>query len=70
MDDDILCAWKWTQMFVPLEFKQLIILSFLCKIDVHDRAYIDGLVQERCNSSALAIELCLSCTNPIDIRDQ
>ena len=25
---------------------------------------IDGLVQERCNSSALAMELCLSCTNP------
>ena len=26
--------------------------------------YIDGLVQERHNSSALAMELCLSCTNP------
>ena len=26
--------------------------------------HIDGLVQERCNSSALAIELRLSCTNP------
>ena len=26
--------------------------------------YIDGLVQERCNSSALALELHLSCTNP------
>ena len=25
--------------------------------------HIDGLVQERCNSSALAIELRLSCTN-------
>ena len=24
----------------------------------------DGLVQERRNSSALAMELCLSCTNP------
>ena len=27
-------------------------------------AYIDGLVQERRNSSALAMELRLSCTNP------
>ena len=27
-------------------------------------AQIDGLVQERRNSSALAMELCLSCTNP------
>ena len=26
--------------------------------------YIDGLVQERCNSSALAMELRLSCANP------
>ena len=28
------------------------------------RFYIDGLVQERHNSSALAMELCLSCINP------
>ena len=27
-------------------------------------AYIDGLVQERRNSSALAMELHLSCTDP------
>ena len=27
--------------------------------------YIDGLVQERCNSSVLALELRLSCTNPM-----
>ena len=26
--------------------------------------YIDGLVQERRHSSALAMELCISCTNP------
>ena len=26
--------------------------------------YFDGLVQERRNSNALAMELCLSCTNP------
>ena len=26
--------------------------------------HINGLVQERCNSSALAMELRLSCTNP------
>ena len=26
--------------------------------------YIDGLVQERRNSIANALELCLSCTNP------
>ena len=27
-------------------------------------SYIDGLMQERRNSNALAMELCLSCTNP------
>ena len=26
---------------------------------------IDGLVQERRNSSTLAMELCLSCSNPL-----
>ena len=31
--------------------------------DNHDDN-VDGLVQERRNSSALAMELCLSCTNP------
>ena len=32
----------------------------------HSNSYlhVDGLVQERCNSSALAMELRLSCTNP------
>ena len=29
-----------------------------------NNVYIDMLVQERRNSSALAMELCLSCTNP------
>ena len=29
-----------------------------------DMSYVDGLVQERHNSSANALELRLSCTNP------
>ena len=28
-------------------------------------SHFDGLVQERCSSSALAMELHLSCTNPL-----
>ena len=28
-------------------------------------AHINGLVQERHNSRALAMELCLSCSNPL-----
>ena len=34
----------------------------------HHKSYndnFDGLVQGRRNSSALAMELCLSCTNPL-----
>ena len=30
-----------------------------------NQRHIDGLVQERRNSSALAMELLLSCTNPL-----
>ena len=29
----------------------------------------DGLVQERRNSSALAMEICLSCINPSNLSD-
>ena len=32
---------------------------------VYDCVHIDGLVQERRNSSALAMELHISCTNPL-----
>ena len=28
------------------------------------KSHLDGFVQERRNSSALAMELCLPCTNP------
>ena len=30
--------------------------------------HINGLVQERCNSSALAMELCLSCINTMELH--
>ena len=30
-----------------------------------DKNHVEGLVQERRNSSALALELCLSGTNPL-----
>ena len=44
---------NWSLMCVTLRTSKL-----------HIPDYIDGLVQERCNSSALAMELYLSCTNP------
>ena len=34
-------------------------------IEIPDLDHCDGLVQERCNSSALAMELGLSCANPL-----
>ena len=39
----------------------LVVISISDKISYHN----DGLVQVRRNSSALAMELCLSCTNPL-----
>ena len=35
-----------------------------------DDCHIDGLVQERCNSTANALELHFSCTNPLICRRQ
>ena len=42
-------------------------LSTLAEVMDH---YIDGLVQERCISSALTMELPLSCTNPSTLQHQ
>ena len=44
---------------------------YLCNLKPYswkDSLYIDGLVQERRNSIANALELCLSCTNPSILR--
>ena len=37
-------------------------VSLVGSISISD---INGLVQERCNSSASTMELCLSCINPL-----
>ena len=39
-------------------------LPFLSDWPLFHKNHINGLVQERHNSSALAMELCLCCTNP------
>ena len=49
-------------MILPLPFSFSKVIIILSCISVSDR--IDGSVQERRNSSALAMELHLSCTNP------
>ena len=36
----------------------------LCESALHLCSPFDGLIQERCNSIANAMQLCLSCTNP------
>ena len=46
------------QMFTLPVFFPVFILTHWSSV-----AHMDGLVQERCKSSALAMELCLSCTN-------
>ena len=42
----------------------LVIISFQFKFNLNVKEYIDGLEQERRNSSALTVELRLSCANP------
>ena len=42
---------------------EMFIFVFIILYQVQNH-YTDGLVQERHNSSALAMELCLSCTDP------
>ena len=52
-------GWNMLHRIVKIheyKFKPRVILYFI-------QTYIDGLVQERHNSSALAMELRLSCTN-------
>ena len=46
------------------EIKDDYCLLNVCHCGSQPLLNIDGLVQERRNSSALAMELCLSCTNP------
>ena len=53
----ILCIWQEARWHVARRHQARISL-------VLRNVQIDGLVQERCNSSALAMELRLSCTNP------
>ena len=57
------CCWgRWDGLYgLYRENKE--IFPFNC-VDQNQIDNIDGLVQERCNSNALAIKLCLSCTNP------
>ena len=55
--------WNLTAISLPAAYKfsrwkRLFKLSFAVSLK-----YMDGSVQERCNSSALAMELRLSCTN-------
>ena len=45
-------------------FSNLFIRYICMDTDAWNKEYIDGLVQERHNSIANALELCLSCTNP------
>ena len=43
----------------------LLFSSAWMRLLLYLHSHINGLVQEICNSSALAMELCLSCTNPL-----
>ena len=65
--------WIYTLLYVSL-YPHVTTLGSLYWIHPDDwqdgcrSSHIDGLVQERRNSSALAMELRLSCTNPSKYR--
>ena len=53
--------------FAPSQWETALLCNVslaACKPGISPVSYIDGLVQERRKSSALAMELRLSCTNP------
>ena len=59
----LLVMWKGQYYLYPLvglDIKQVLIIDEM----PNPKRHVDGLVQERSNSSALAMELSLSCTNP------
>ena len=56
-----LVMWSFDAFFPTLG--KLLNSQFVSDLKWHD-AHLNGLVQESCNSSALAMELHLSCTNP------
>ena len=63
--DKVAMAWSemHQRMFV-MEEKTIDVWDIVAEQTVSLTLHIDGLVQERRNSSALAMELRLSCTNP------
>ena len=56
------CKVTFTEMYVPNQYVYFFIPLYTYQIPLQHQ--IDALVQERCNSSALAMELGLSCTRP------
>ena len=64
-------SWEVMQLFEHKSFTSvaraisLFVSQYIPRDDVLTKDHIDGLVQERCNSSALAMELYPFCTNPL-----
>ena len=53
-------------LFYTTDYQQSSLLANLPRIRIHSTAHdMDGLVQEKHNSIANALELHLSCTNPL-----
>ena len=75
-DENAKCNDKWcfissTHIPSAVKIKSLTVLIFVTQLDTRDSSvksvavgYVDGLVQDCSNSSALAMELLQSCTKP------
>ena len=58
---------KYTAAWICRQVSRCVISNYIIQLSSSSKLpwYSDGLMQERCNSSALALELRLSCTNPL-----
>ena len=54
---------RTSHAILSTEYTSWNFLKFV-RLNILVQGYVDGLVQERRNSIANALELCLSCTNP------
>ena len=72
-NDSLLSFRPIGTQYVRIQIKiDMFFFSIKCiwEYSLHNENHFDGLVQERCNSSALAMELCLSCTNTLVLCPQ
>ena len=63
-ESEVVAPIIWLYQTVDARKEEVFFPDLLITLRRHDMSYFNGLMQERCNSIANALELRLSCTNP------